>query len=114
MSEFQDNYSDAGFWEKLKNFALAAGSDLVEKALCLYYAAKRPETPAWAKTVIVGALAYFILPLDAIPDAIPIAGYTDDLGAITAAIGMVSLYITDEVKLAASRKMQDWFGSQEK
>ncbi|MDP2031143.1 MAG: YkvA family protein [Thiobacillus sp.] len=110
MSDINNEYSETGFWEKLKNFALAAGSELVEKALWLYYAAQRSETPVWAKTIIFGALAYFISPIDAIPDAIPIVGFSDDLGAIAAAIGMVSLYITDEVKGQASQKMQDWFG----
>ena len=110
MSDINNEYSETGFWEKLKNYALAAGSELVEKALWLYYAAQRPETPAWAKTVIFGALAYFISPIDAIPDVIPVVGYADDLGAIAAAIGMVSLYITEEVKVQASQKMKDWFG----
>lgn len=109
-SDINPAYSDASFWEKLKNFALAAGSEVIEKALWLYYAAQRPETPAWAKTVIFGALVYFISPIDAIPDAIPVVGYSDDLGALVAAVGLVSQYITDEVKALASKKMQDWFG----
>ena len=110
MTEMKTEFTDDGFWEKLKNFAMAAGREVIEKALWLYYAFQKPETPAWAKAVITGALAYFILPLDAIPDAIPVAGYTDDLGALAAAIGMVSLYITDDVKQQATRKLKDWFG----
>lgn len=102
-------YSDESFWEKLKKFAKKAGSEVVEKALWLYYAAQRPETPAWAKTVIYGALAYFILPMDAIPDIIAGVGYSDDLGALAAAIATVSAYINDDVKQQAARKMGDWF-----
>ena len=105
-------YSDSSFWEKLKGFALKAGREVIEKALYLYYAAQRPETPAWAKTVIYGALAYFISPLDAIPDAIPLAGFSDDLGALAAAVAMVSLYITADVKAQAKQKLQSWFGSE--
>ncbi|MEJ2793681.1 YkvA family protein [Iodobacter sp. LRB] len=103
------NYSDDGFWQKLKSFALKAGKEVIEKALWLYYAAQRPETPAWAKTIMFGALAYFILPLDAIPDVIPVAGYSDDLGALAAAIGMVSMYITADIKEQAAQKLQQWF-----
>ena len=109
MLIIKKEYSETGFWEKLKKNAIAAGSELVEKALWLYYAAQRPETPVWAKTVIFSALAYFILPIDAIPDAIPFGGFVDDLGAIAAAIGTVSLYITEEVKEQARQKMKDWF-----
>ena len=41
--------------------------------------------------MIYGALAYFVLPVDAVPDAIPVAGFTDDLGALAAALGTVSM-----------------------
>ncbi len=57
----------------------AAGKEVIRKALQLYYAMKRPDCPAWAKAVIIGALAYFIVPTDALPDFIPAIGYTDDL-----------------------------------
>ncbi|HCL3894797.1 TPA: DUF1232 domain-containing protein, partial [Pseudomonas aeruginosa] len=76
----------------------------------LYYAAQTPQTPAWAKATIYGALGYFILPVDAIPDVLPGVGYTDDLGIIAAAITAVSMYITEDVKRQASQKLQDWFG----
>ncbi|MEN8134627.1 MAG: YkvA family protein [Thermodesulfobacteriota bacterium] len=104
-----DNFDEGGFWEKVKRFAQQAGREVIEKALWLYYAAQEAETPRWAKTVIYGALAYFILPVDAIPDAIPAAGYTDDLGALAAAIATVSMYVTEDVKQKAARKMSGWF-----
>jgi len=110
MSDNANHYSEDSFWEKLKNFAVKAGGEVVEKALQLYYAAQEPETPAWAKTAIYGALGYFILPLDVIPDVMPGIGFTDDLGILAAAIGAVSMYINDDVKKKAEQKMQDWFG----
>ena len=105
-----EGYSETRFWDKLKRYAKVAGSEVIEKALWLFYAAQRPETPAWAKAVIYGALAYFILPADAIPDMVPMVGFTDDLGALAAAIGMVSLYISDDVKDKTRDKMRAWFG----
>ena len=53
-------YSDDDFWQKINNYARIAGRKVVEKALQLYYAAADPKTPAWAKSVIWGALMYFI------------------------------------------------------
>ena len=106
-----NDFDDGSFWNKVKHFALKAGKEVIEKALWLYYAAQQPGTPAWARTVIYGALAYFVLPVDAVPDAIPVAGFTDDLGALAAALGTVSMYVTDQVKQMASEKMKGWFGA---
>ncbi|WP_028775313.1 YkvA family protein [Shewanella waksmanii] len=105
-----DDYSDASFWQKVKQFAKQAGREVIDNALCLYYAAQRPDTPKWAKTVIFGALAYFIAPLDAIPDLTPVVGFSDDLGALAAALAMVSLYIDDDVRKQAEQKCATWFG----
>lgn len=107
-------FTDEGFWQKSKKYALTAGSEVMEKALWLYYAYQRPDTPVWAKTVIGGAIAYFILPIDAIPDVIPGLGYTDDLGALAAAIGVISGHIDENVRLQARVKMDDWFGDAKK
>jgi len=103
------DFDDSGFWSKVKNFAVTAGREVIEKALWLYYAAQAPETPVWAKTAIYGALAYFMMPLDAIPDVMPVVGYTDDLGTLAAAVTTVSMYITADVKAQAQQKLVDWF-----
>jgi uncharacterized membrane protein YkvA (DUF1232 family) len=104
-----ESYSESNFWKKINKFALKAGKKVAKKALILFYTYKQTETPLWAKTVIVGALGYFILPTDAIPDIIPVAGYTDDLGFLIAALSSVEKYITPEVKQLAKKKLQDWF-----
>lgn len=106
----EEQYSEENFWDKVKNVALVAGKNLIEKALWLYYASQQPNTPLWAKTVIYSTLLYFISPLDAIPDLTPVVGYADDLGAITAAISMIAIYIDDEVKALTKTKLEDWFG----
>ncbi|WP_373498987.1 YkvA family protein [Desulfococcus sp.] len=108
--EFGIKYSDKSFWDKILKYAKVAGIEVIEKALWLYYAAQNPATPAWAKTVIYGALAYFIFPVDAIPDFTPVVGYVDDLGVLAAAVVTVSMYITDEVKAITTKKLKDWFG----
>lgn len=95
---------------RLLNMQKKAGRKVIEKALLLYYADQNPQTPIWAKTTIYGALGYFIFPVDAIPDFIP-GGYVDDFGVLVAAIATVSMYITEEVKAQAKRKLRDWFGA---
>ena len=109
MAEREAEYTDNSFWDKLKNYALAAGRDVVEKALTLYYCHQDRDTPAWARKVIVGALAYFILPTDAIPDLIPGAGYTDDLGALALAVALLAANIKDEHVRLARQKLAQWF-----
>src|SRR5262245_21743003 len=103
-------YSEPAFWQKLAKTALKAGRQLVRKALCMYYAALAPETPAWAKATMFGALGYFILPLDLIPDAPPVVGYADDLAVILAAAGAVAAHITDEHRRRADETLAYWFG----
>ena len=107
---YEDQFSEEGFWDKLKNVFKKAGIKVVYSALMLYYAYQRKETPVWAKTIIVGALGYFISPIDAIPDLTPIVGYADDLGVLVVAIGAVSAYIDSEVKQSAKDKLHNWFG----
>lgn len=107
---YEKEFSDSSFWDKVVKYAKTAGKEVIEKALWLYYAAQNPQTPLWAKTTIYSALGYFILPVDAIPDIIPAAGYSDDLGVIAVAIATVSAYITDEVKSQAKKRLNEWFG----
>jgi uncharacterized membrane protein YkvA (DUF1232 family) len=110
IASYARYYSEPAFLQKLAKAALKAGKQLVRKALCLYFAALAPETPAWAKAVMLGALGYFILPLDLIPDAIPGIGYADDLGVVLAAAATVSAHITDEHRRRADETLARWFG----
>ena len=109
-AKYDEQYSESGFWGKLQDFAKSAGSDVVKKALILYYAAQSENTPAWAKAAIYGALGYFISPVDAIPDVVPLVGFADDLGVMVAALAAVAMSITDEVKQQAEEKLKAWFG----
>jgi uncharacterized membrane protein YkvA (DUF1232 family) len=103
---FGKHYSEKGFWQKVRDNAKKAGKEVIEKALWLYYALQKPETPLWAKTAIIGALGYFIFPLDALPDPM----FADDFGVLTAAVALVAIYIDDDVKAKTAQKMKEWFG----
>lgn len=111
---FGKDYSENSFWRKLIGYAANAGREVVEIALKLFYALQSPETPVWAKTVIYGALGYFINVFDAIPDITPAVGYGDDLGVLVAALATVATYITPDVVEKAACKTSDWFGPKHK
>ncbi len=109
MTTNATSFSTQGFWDKLLRCAKAAGREVVELALQLYYALQSSDTPAWAKTVIVGALGYLISPVDAIPDVIPVLGFTDDLGILVVAVGTVGIHIMDRIKAQAAAQAGKWF-----
>lgn len=103
-------YSEGSFWAKIKSYALSAGSEVVETALKLFYALEDKDTPAWARTIIIGALVYFIAPMDAVPDLLP-GGYVDDLGALVGAAWTVAAHIKPEHVEKAKKTLTRWFGS---
>ena len=107
---FQGKYEENAFWEKLKKFGRKAGIKVCYAALLLYYVLKSPLTSGKDRAKIIGALGYFLLPIDIIPDFIPIAGYTDDLAALTWGVYCVIKSITPEVKANAAAKLHEWFG----
>ena len=80
-----------GFWPKITR--TAARIPFADQALAAGYAARDPETPMAAKGMIFAGLAYFVLPVDAIPDIFAGIGYTDDAAVITAVLAMVGANI---------------------
>jgi uncharacterized membrane protein YkvA (DUF1232 family) len=114
VTVYEGHYTSSSFWSKLGAYATVAGREVVEKALYLYYAAQNPDMPAWARTVVFGALGYFILPADAVPDLIPAVGFSDDLGALAFALTIVIMHITPAVKEKARAKLRDWFEDEAK
>ncbi|MGQ7244311.1 YkvA family protein [Salinicola sp. V024] len=109
VSAHQGVYSDERFWRKLTRFGKRAGREVALKALQLYFVLRRPDVPFWAKSTIIGALGYFISPLDAIPDFIVGVGYTDDASVLAAALVAVSIYIDEDIKLQAESALAHWW-----
>ena len=108
--KYSSHYEENAFWAKLQKFARKAGIKVTYAALLLYYVLKSPETSGKDRAKIIGALGYFILPIDLIPDFIPIAGYTDDLAALVWGVYCVIKSITPDVKAQAALKLHEWFG----
>jgi len=99
-------YSEYGLWNKIKEHYKNIGKKLIKSVIVLYYTLRDDDTPKWARTVILGALGYFILPLDIIPDFIPVVGFTDDFVSITLAISSVMLHIKEEHKEKANKVLE--------
>ena len=93
------------FWSTFRKAAryVPFASDLV----AAYYCALDPQTPHRVRAVLLGALAYFVLPFDAIPDFLVGIGFSDDVTVLLAAIAMVRSHITAEHREAARQALED-------
>ena len=111
IESYQSNYSESGLWKKVKSVAKKAGIKTIYMVLLLHYVLKSHYVPLEDKAKIYGALGYFILPIDLIPDFIPVVGYSDDVAALAFALHAVWKNVTPEIKEQAQRKLREWFGS---
>ena len=91
------------FWGKAKRFA--AQVPFAEDLVTAYYCAFDRTTPLQVKAALVGALAYFILPYDIVPDLLPAIGFADDAAVLAAALRMVATHIRPEHREAARAAM---------
>jgi len=92
-------YVRRGFWSKLRRFASAL--PFAEDLLAAYYCAFDRETPRHVQAALIGALAYFVLPFDVIPDMMPVLGFTDDAAVLATAVKLVSSHMRPEHRDAA-------------
>jgi len=99
----------SNFFKKLKYFSQKAGIRIGYASLLMYYAYSRRETPLWAKNIILGSIAYFISPIDAVPDLTPFLGYTDDWGILSFGLVTIAAYIDDEVRGKARLRLMEFF-----
>lgn len=104
------HFSIDGLWEKIKKYSKKAGTSVIYVVLLLYFTMMKPEVPKPVKLTIAGALGYFILPFDMIPDLAPGIGYVDDFGVLMAAIFQVLIHIDEDVKTQARNKLNELFG----
>lgn len=110
-SEHGEHYSESSFWDKIKEFASKVGGQGIYYAFILYYVLIDDDTPASQKGIILGALGYFIFPIDLIPDLVPFVGFTDDIAAITAALKMIWVSVKPHHLEKAAQKTKEWFPS---
>lgn len=110
LEGYKSHYSESKLMDKIRKFASSAGQKVVYAALLCFYVLKSDEVPLSEKAKIYGALGYFILPIDLIPDVIPVVGYSDDLTALLFALKSVKDNITPAIIRQAKDKLCVWFG----
>ena len=93
----------------IKTKAGQLSQTIVYTVFLLYHAYKRPDTPAWAKRIVLGAIIYFVSPIDSIPDILPMIGYTDDLSVLSLALVNIACYINDEVRVKSRASLKKIF-----
>jgi uncharacterized membrane protein YkvA (DUF1232 family) len=91
------------FWEKLRR--VAGKIPFAEDLVAAFYCATDPQTPKRVKLILIGAVAYFIFPTDAVADFLPLVGFADDAAVLAAAITQVASSITEEHRAKARKSL---------
>ena len=110
---YSNKFSQKDFVDKIARIAKRAGAKLIYAALLLYYTLQSDRISTKDKALIIGALGYMISPIDVIPDAIPIAGLTDDLAVLLYVLKKIWVDVDPEVKERAKNKLVNWFDEDE-
>jgi uncharacterized membrane protein YkvA (DUF1232 family) len=93
------------FWDKLKR--VAGRIPFAEDLVAAFFCATDPATPSRVKLILLGAIAYFVFPTDAVTDLLPLFGFADDAAVLAAAITQVAGSITEEHKERARNALKD-------
>jgi uncharacterized membrane protein YkvA (DUF1232 family) len=93
------------FWDKLKR--VAGKIPFAEDLVAAFFCATDPSTPSRVKLILLGAIAYFVFPTDAIADLLPLIGFADDAAVLAAAITQVAGSITEEHRNKARQALTD-------
>lgn len=112
VQKYGTYYSDNRFWKKVERVAKKVGATVMLPVFTLYYMLQDDKVSLQHKAYIVGALGYFIMPIDLIPDGIwPVIGFTDDIAVMTLVLKLVKDSITPEIKTRANQRVADIVGT---
>lgn len=100
-----DDVVRRGFWPKLRR--LAARLPFAEDLLAAYYCAFDRGTPRRVQLILLSALAYFVLPVDAVSDLLPALGFTDDAAVLATVVNLVAAHIAPRHRAAARHALDD-------
>lgn len=106
----ENHFTESKYASKLLKYAKKMGAKISYYSLLLFYAFKSPNTPKSSKLTIAGALGYLILPIDVVPDFIPLVGFADDAMVVVYALYKIRPYMDDSIKQQAHERMQKIFG----
>ena len=112
VQKYGTYYSDNRFWKKVERVAKKVGATVLLPVFTLYYMLQDDKVSLQHKAYSVGALGYFILPIDLIPDGIlPVIGFTDDIAVMTLVLKLVKDSITPEIKARANARVSEIIGT---
>ncbi len=109
LEKYSGQYNDSKLSSKIARFAKSAGMECVYYVLLLVSIMKSKDVPLSDKAIIVGALGYFISPLDLIPDLMIGTGYIDDAGMLYYALTTISSRITPAIRRDALKSLHKYF-----
>lgn len=110
FDKYKSQFSKKKLADKINKSFGSLGQKLVYSVLLMYNAFKNERTPSWAKNIIIGALGYFLSPIDMIPDLSPFLGYTDDIGILSFGLVTIACYINEEVRSKSVTQLKKFFG----
>ncbi|MDR0844161.1 MAG: DUF1232 domain-containing protein [Tannerella sp.] len=105
--QYEEYYDEDLFWKKIRRIARKVGKTVLRPVLLLYYTMQDGRVSLRDKAYIFGALGYFILPVDLIPDFIAVLGYTDDLAVIYLLLKHVAKNVTPEIEAQADATLRE-------
>ena len=112
IEKYGTYYSDNRLWKRIERVAKRVGATVLLRVFTLYYMLQDDKVSLQHKAYIVGALGYFILPIDLIPDGIlPVIGFTDDIAVMTLVLKLVKDSITPEIKARANQRVAEVMGT---
>lgn len=99
-------------WQYIKQYAVKAGRESTRMVLELYYVVKAPTTPVLDKTIVIGALAYQLLPKDLLSrEKFGILGLADNVATLAVAYNRVKHHVTPEITAEVEDVLNQWFGT---
>jgi len=108
MYEYEQYFSVDGLMDKVSQLTGDACCELIEKVLTLYVLLIQGDVATATKVFIISALGYFICPIDAVPDVLPIVGYSDDLAIVAALLSQLDDLVNANVKKEVKRLMPEF------
>lgn len=108
IEKYGTYYSDSKLWRKVERVAKKVGATVIRPVFLLYYLLHDKNVPVNHKAYIVGALGYFILPFDLLPEAVlSVLGFTDDVAVMALVLRLVKDSITPEIRAKADLKVAE-------
>ena len=105
-----EQISEESFASKVAALPRWAGRSVLEQAFLLYLLMVDPRVNVWAKAIVAAALAYFISPADAVPDVLPLVGFSDDGAVMAGAVAQLGAHVTEAQRKEARRRADDILG----